>query len=229
MTPSKTKLVAYYRVSTARQGKSGLGLEAQEAAVSSYACGIGGKLLASYTEVESGKRDENRPQLQAAMKRCRATNSRLVIAKLDRLSRNAAFLLSLRDSGVHFVAADMPDANNLTVGILAVVAEAEREAISTRTKEALKAVKARGVKLGNPNGAAPLRRAGKGNKAAVVALRAKAANHAEMMREGVEAARESGASTLAEVASFLNSEGFTTSRGGVWHPSTVRSLLQRLK
>jgi DNA invertase Pin-like site-specific DNA recombinase len=113
---------------------------------------------------------------------CRQTGATLVIAKLDRLSRNAAFLPTLRDSGVRFVAADVPDPNNLTVGILALIAEHEREAISRRTKEALAAAKRRGLRLGKPNGAAPLRRARKGNSAAVSAIRERADAHALQLR-----------------------------------------------
>lgn len=146
------KLVAYERVSTARQGKFGLGLEAQRKAICDYAAAKGATLLGCFTEVESGKRND-RPELHKALQLARVTGATLVIAKLDRLSRNAAFLLALRDSGVGSVACDMPEANDLTVGIMALVAQQEREAISRRAKEALAAAKARGVKLGNPNGA----------------------------------------------------------------------------
>jgi DNA invertase Pin-like site-specific DNA recombinase len=142
-------LVAHYRVSTAQQGKSGLGLEAQQEAVGRFAAGSGDRLLSQFTEVESGRLSD-RPQLLAAIAECRRKKARLVIAKLDRLARNAAFLLTLRDSGVDFVAADMPNADRLTVGIVAIFAEHERDMISKRTKEALAAAKARGVKLGNP-------------------------------------------------------------------------------
>jgi len=158
------KLVAYERVSTVRQGKSGLGLDAQRMAIDDFAASKDAQVLARFTEVESGGRTD-RPELQNAIDLARLTGATLVIAKLDRLSRNAAFLLTLRDSGVRFLACDMPEANDLTVGIMALVAQQEREAISRRTKEALAAAKARGVELGNPNGAAALRRAGKGGVA----------------------------------------------------------------
>ncbi|MBN8906814.1 MAG: recombinase family protein, partial [Rhodospirillales bacterium] len=142
------RFVAYLRVSTARQGRSGLGLEAQREAVTAFVGARGGKLIApEFVEVETGKRND-RPQLAAALKRCRTTGATLVVAKLDRLSRNAAFLMTLRDSGVSFVAADLPEANTMTVGVMAVVAQHEREAISRRTKEALAASRARGTKLG---------------------------------------------------------------------------------
>jgi DNA invertase Pin-like site-specific DNA recombinase len=121
----------------------------------------GATIIARFAEVESG-RNPDRPELGKALHLAKVTGATLVIAKLDRLSRNAAFLLTLRDSGVRFVAVDMPEANDLTVGIMALVAQAEREAISKRTREALAVAKARGVRLGNPNGAAALRRAGKG-------------------------------------------------------------------
>ena len=140
---SSPKVVAYERVSTARQGRSGLGLAAQRQAIDDYARTRGAAILARFTEVESGGRND-RPELEKALQLARITGATLVIAKLDRLSRNAAFLLTLRDAGVGFVACDMPEANDLTVGIMALVAEAEREAISRRTREALAAAKARG-------------------------------------------------------------------------------------
>jgi DNA invertase Pin-like site-specific DNA recombinase len=169
------KVVTYYRVSTAAQGRSGLGLEAQRHGVDSFCASRACDVLAEFTEVESGKRN-NRPELEKALHRAKVTGATLVIAKLDRLSRNAAFLLTLRDSGVDFIAADMPDACRLTVGILAMVAEQEREAIADRTRKALAAAKARGRRLGNPNGAAAIRRAGRGNSASVAVQKA-AADH----------------------------------------------------
>jgi DNA invertase Pin-like site-specific DNA recombinase len=129
------RLVAYERVSTARQGASGLGLEAQRKVIEDFAVSRGAEVLARFTEVESGRKGD-RPELAKALHLAKVTGATLVIAKLDRLSRNAAFLLALRDSGVRFVAVDMPEANDLTVGIMALVAQAEREAISRRTKEA---------------------------------------------------------------------------------------------
>jgi DNA invertase Pin-like site-specific DNA recombinase len=141
------KYVSYYRVSTARQGASGLGLEAQQATVKSFT--VGGQLCEEFIEIESGKRDE-RPQLRTAIARAQQLGATLVIAKLDRLSRNAGFIFALRDSGVDFTCCDMPDANTMTVGIFAVLAQHERETTSRRTKDALTAKKARGVKLGTP-------------------------------------------------------------------------------
>lgn len=221
------RVVVYYRVSTVRQGRSGLGLEAQQAAVAEFVRGRNAEVLAEYTEVESGKRNE-RPELARALLRSKVTASTLVIAKLDRLSRNAAFLLQLRDTGVRFVAADLPDACEATVGILAVIAERERKAISERTKAALGAAKARGTRLGNPNGAAALRRAGKGNAAAIEAVRAGADAKAMDLAPVIVELQQQGAITLGAIAHALNAGGFTTPRGGSWHRSSVRNLLQRL-
>ncbi len=148
------RLVAYERVSTARQGASGLGLEAQRKAIADFAASPTAEVLAHFTEVESG-READRPELAKALHLAKVPGSTLVIARLDRLSRNAAFLLALRDSGMRFLAVDMPEANDLTIGIMAPVAEAEREAISQRTKDALAAARARGVTLGNPTMARP--------------------------------------------------------------------------
>ena len=155
------RIIGYERVSTARQGASGLGIAAQRQAIDGFAAQRNATLIARFTEVESG-RNPDRPELGKALHLAKVTGATLVIAKLDRLSRNAAFLLTLRDSGVRFAAVDLPEANDLTVGIMALVAQQEREAISRRTKEALAVARSRGVRLGNPNGAAALRRAGKG-------------------------------------------------------------------
>src|SRR5713226_8632785 len=168
------KFIAYLRVSTDKQGQSGLGIEAQRKAVTDYLDGGNWQLLAEHVEVESGKRSD-RPQLQAALAHAKATGATIVIAKLDRLARNVAFISNLMESGVDFVAADMPMANRLTVHVLAAVAEHEQEMISQRTKAALAAAKVRGVKLGNPNGARALR--GLGNAHAIVGAKAKADTH----------------------------------------------------
>jgi DNA invertase Pin-like site-specific DNA recombinase len=221
------KLVAYERVSTARQGRSGLGLEAQRKAIDDYTAASGAQVLGRFTEVESGRRND-RPELDAALQLARLTGATLVIAKLDRLSRNAAFLLTLRDAGVRFLACDMPQANDLTVGIMALVAQQEREAISRRTKEALAAAKARGVKLGNPNGAAALRRAGKGGRALRERMAANADSFAETLAPVISDLREHGCTTLRQIAAALNARGIQTRRGGRWHVSNVRNLLARL-
>jgi len=221
------KIVSYLRVSTRKQGTSGLGLEAQRAAIDGYALQRGGTVIETFTEVESGKVN-SRPELLRALRLAKVTGATLVIAKLDRLSRNAAFLLTLRDSGVRFVAADMPDANDLTVGIMALVAQQEREAISKRTKEALAAAKARGARLGNPNGAEALRRAGRGNAASLKVLRAQADDHAGNLQPVIEALATEGIASLGAVAHALNERGMLTPRGGRWHKSSVRNLIIRM-
>ena len=220
------RFVAYERVSTARQGASRLGLEAQRNAIDGFAASKGAEVLARFTEVESGK-TANRPELTAALQLARLTGATLVIAKLDRLSRNAAFLLTLRDSGVRFLAVDMPEANDLTVGIMALVAQAEREAISRRTKEALAMAKARGVKLGNPNGAAALRRAEKGAEALRRAVVRNADRYAADLAEVVADIRAEGVTSLRQMAAALTARGMMTRRGGNWQVSNVRNLLGR--
>ena len=221
------RVVVYMRVSTARQGRSGLGLEAQQAAIERFVQQRDAEVVQAFTEVESGK-NSDRPELGRALHLAQVTGAILLIAKLDRLSRNAAFLLTLRDSGVRFVAADMPDANELTVGIMALVAQQEREAISNRTKEALQAAKARGRKLGNPNGAAALRRARKGNSDAVAVVRRQADHHAQQLRPVLDALAAEGITTLGGIAKALNERRMLTPRGASWHKSSVRNLLDRL-
>jgi DNA invertase Pin-like site-specific DNA recombinase len=220
------RLVAYERVSTARQGASGLGLEAQRKVIEDFAASRGAEVLARFTEVESGRKAD-RPELAKALHLSKVTGATLVIAKLDRLSRNAAFLLALRDSGVRFVAVDMPEANDLTVGIMALVAQAEREAISRRTKEALAVAKARGVKLGNPNGAESLRRAGKGGAALRTAVSANAAAFAADLAPVVADIQAAGYTSLRAIAAELTARGIRTRRGGRWGVGNVGKVLLR--
>ncbi len=222
------KVVSYYRVSTAEQGRSGLGLEAQRAAVAAYCQGRGCEVLGEYVEVESGKVND-RPELARAMAHASLTGATLVVAKLDRLSRDAAFLLALRNSGAAFVAADNPAVDRVTVGILAVLAQDERKRISERTRAALAAAKVRGTRLGNPNGPAALRRAGKGNGAAVKALKAGADERAAKLAAKVAELRQAGVTSLAGIAAALNEARIRTPRGGQWHPSSVRNLLNRVE
>ena len=225
------KIVTYQRVSTARQGRSGLGLEAQQVAIDTFSESRNAEIIGSFTEVETGKND-NRPELNKALHLAEVTGATLVIAKLDRLSRNAAFLLTLRDSGVKFIAADMPDANELTVGVMSLVAQQEREAISKRTKEALAVAKVRlaadGKRLGNPNGAAALRRAGKGNKDSLKAIKDNADSHAQKLAPIIEAIRLDGFTSLGAMAKELNARGILTPRGRAWYPTSVKNLLARM-
>lgn len=220
------KLVAYERVSTARQGRSGLGLDAQRKAINEFAASKNARVLGRFTEVESGGKAD-RPELEKALDLARLTGATLIIAKLDRLSRNAAFLLTLQGSGVRFLACDMPEANDLTVGIMALVAQQEREAISRRTKEALAAAKARGVKLGNPNGAAALKRAGEDGAALRTTVKQNADAFAQELAPVIASIRSEGHTTLRAIAEELIARGIRTRRRGRWHVSNVRNLLIR--
>src|SRR5882672_9989582 len=197
------KFVSYLRVSTDKQGRSGLGLEAQREAVTRYLNGGQWKLVAEYVEVESGKRN-SRPQLQAAISHAKAAGAKLVIARLDRLARNLHFVSSLQERGVDFVAADMPDANRLTIHIIAAVVESVGRTISENTRTALAAAKARGVKLGNPNGARALRGKQVGNADAVAKIKANAAQRAADLRTIVDGIRRSGITTVRGIAGALN-------------------------
>lgn len=218
----RSKAVSYVRVSTARQGASGLGLEAQQEAVRTFLNGGNWTLVDELVEVESGKRDDNRPQIAEAFRLCRLHNATLVIAKLDRLSRDAHFLLGLRKAGVRFVCCDMPDANELTIGIMAVVAEAERKAISARTTAALAAAKARGVKLGGDRGNfASIASLGPARSRAVRS--AKAAARAADVLPVIEAIRAGGAS-LREIAAELTNRGIPAPRGGKWSAVQVSRM-----
>jgi DNA invertase Pin-like site-specific DNA recombinase len=222
------KYVAYYRVSTTRQGRSGLGLEAQKHAVAEFLAGSHNRLVAEHIEVESGRKAD-RPELQAALAACRVHGATLLIAKIDRLSRNAAFLLSLRDAGVEFVAADLPGANRLTVGILAMVAESEAEAISARTKAALAAARRRGVALGTTwrrNFGEKGR--SKGRAAARLAAEANATQRAADRAAHVTKLRAAGMVSPSELARGLNGLGVPAPRGGAWSCLQVQRLLSRL-
>jgi DNA invertase Pin-like site-specific DNA recombinase len=219
MTAHFGKFVAYFRVSTDKQGKSGLGLDAQREAVLSFLNGGNWTLMAEFVEVESGKRND-RPQLTAALAACKKHKTKLLIAKLDRLSRNLAFIAALMDSGVEFIAVDNPHANKLTVHILAAVAQHEREMIAQRTRDALQAAKARGTKLGNPKLAKARESAIEGNRAAAERY---AANVLPIIRE----IHASGITTLRGVARALAARGIPTARGGQWSPVQVTDILRR--
>jgi DNA invertase Pin-like site-specific DNA recombinase len=204
------KFVAYFRVSTDKQGKSGLGLEAQREAVMNYLNGGRWTLVDEFTEIESGKRND-RPELEKALAACKRQKAKLVIAKLDRLGRNLAFIATLMESGVEFVAVDNPHANKLTVHILAAVAQHERELISERTKAALAAAKKRGKRLGNPN-------LPEAAKRGVAALKANAREFAANVRPIIEEIMRAGATSHNAIAVKLNERNVRTARGGVCQP-----------
>ena len=217
------KYIAYYRVSTAKQGQSGLGLEAQKQSISSFLGRNEGTLTAEFTEVESGSKDD-RVVLAKALRQCRLTGSTLLIAKLDRLSRNRSFLMNMQDSKTKFVAVDMPEANNFTVGLMACLADYERELISERTKAALKAAKARGVVLGNPR-LAECRNTSTVNATAARSAQAKTRN-SEML-EIINEIQDSVSTALStrQLAKHLNDAGYKTARGGHWHATSVNRVL----
>ena len=217
------RFVAYYRVSTDRQGRSGLGLDAQRAAVTDYLNGGNWQLAAEFTEVESGRKND-RPELAKALTACRRIGATLVIAKLDRLARNVAFVSNLMESGVEFTAVDFPTANRLTIHILAAVAEHEREMISARTKAALAAAKARGTRLGNPNGLSAEART-RGTAVAVARRKAAAAGRAADLRPVVEEIRAGGGASLRAIAAGLDARGIPAPRGGKWTAPAVTRLL----
>ena len=221
------KVVAYRRVSTAKQGASGLGLEAQDKAITDHVAATGGKLVASYTEVESGKRSD-RPELAKALKHAERAGATLVVAKLDRLSRNVAFLAALMEAKVPFVACDNPHATPFTIHILAAVAEHEAAAISSRTKAALAAYKARGGKLGAHLVGSPLtdshRAKGRATANARQARDAVAV-YSDLLPE-VRKQRAEGR-TLQAIADHLNGDGHTTRTGKPWNKVQVKRVLER--
>jgi DNA invertase Pin-like site-specific DNA recombinase len=219
------KWISYLRVSTQRQGKSGLGLEAQRNSVAEFLNGGNWTLIKEFVEIESGKKAD-RPELAKAVQACRAHGAKLVIAKLDRLSRDAHFLLGLEKAGIDFVAADMPNANRLTVGIMAMVAEEERRMISRRTKDALQAAKRRGVKLGGDRGVKPT---AKVRKLAVEAIQARAEAKAADIGPIIAELQAGGVTSRSGIAVALNAQGIPTSRGnGVWTATQVSRVLSRL-
>ncbi len=213
-----TPYIAYYRVSTDRQGRSGLGLEAQQRAVRRYLDGHAGDLVAEFVEVESGRKTTNRPQLQAALAECRHRKTKLIIAKLDRLARSVHFITGLMESGVGFVAADMPNANDFMLHIYAAVAQEERRLISQRTRDALAAAKERGVELG------------KNGHVLAQQNRAAADEFALSMVPIIEEIKADGHTSIRAIAAELNRQGIPTMKGGKgWYPNSVRRLLARIK
>jgi DNA invertase Pin-like site-specific DNA recombinase len=217
---SMWKILSYYRVSTSRQGRSGLGLEAQQQAVHVFLNGHRELIIESFTEIESGRKND-RPQLVAALNACRKYKAVLIIAKLDRLARNVHFISGLMESGVEFIAVDMPEANRLTIHILAAVAEHERETISQRTKAALQAAKARGTKLGSPQP----------QKGAVIrsqVLQEKADRFAANILPVIHGLQAQGITGYKALARALNARGIQTANGRQWYGTTVRNVLDRV-
>lgn len=208
--------VAYLRVSTNKQGASGLGLEAQRSAVETYAASVSARLIATFTEIESGSVRE-RPELKRALELCRKEKAILLIARLDRLSRSLVFIAQLLEANVEIRAADVPSANRMMIQMLAVFAEHERQMIRDRTKSALAAAKARGVQLGQ-NGR-------------VLALqnRQAAGEFAPSMIAPIESARRSGARTYTQIAAWLNEAKIPSREGGRWHAASVSRVLSRLE
>jgi DNA invertase Pin-like site-specific DNA recombinase len=217
------KFVAYYRVSTDKQKRSGLGLEAQKQAVRTYLDGGKWRLVGEFKETESGKRND-RPELAKALALCRVHGATLIIAKLDRLARNVHFISGLMESKVEFTAVDFPTANRLTVHILAAVAEHEAQMISERTKAALAAAKARGVLLG-----CRTRRiasyAKQGSAMGIVARQRIAQKRTSDIQPVIEEIKAEGATSLRQIAAALNDRHIPAPNGGVWHPGTVRRIL----
>lgn len=228
------KLIAYHRVSTKQQGRSGLGLEAQQAAVRDYAAAHGGTIIAAYTEVETGRRSD-RPELLRALGQARRCRAALVVARLDRLSRNVAFLSALMEAGVEFIAVDCPHANRFMIHVLAAVAEYEAQQCSDRTKAGLAAAKARGRKLGSARpghwtterSAARLRGLTKARERSAVVRREKARKQLADLLPAMEQERRAGA-TLRSIADRLNAQGQPTSRGCRWTAALVRQTLRLL-
>jgi DNA invertase Pin-like site-specific DNA recombinase len=208
------RYVAYYRVSTQRQGQSGLGLEGQQAAVAAFC-----KPVESFTEIETGTNKRHRPELAKAIAACKRLRATLVIAKLDRLARNVYFVSGLMESGIEFIACDNPTANRLTIHILAAVAEDEARRISERTKAALAAYKRRGGTLGNPTNLTS-KAARKGNRANSEA----AERHNGDIRPIAEKLRKAGR-TLTEIAETLTGKGLLTRRGKAWSATAVARLI----
>lgn len=223
MVQKTQKFVSYLRVSTARQGQSGLGIDAQRSSVTNYLNGGSWNLVGEFVEVESGK-NNNRPELQKALSACRIHNATLVVARLDRLARNAHFLLGLKEAGVDFVCVDMPAANALTIGIMAMVAQEEARLISARTKAALAQAKARGVALGSPK---PITRSTQvmGARQSAVVRSANATRWMTDVKPIVErAVGEMG--TLRAAAGYLTLTGVPARRGGMWSATQVMRVMR---
>jgi DNA invertase Pin-like site-specific DNA recombinase len=222
------KFVTYYRVSTDKQGRSGLGLEAQKKTVLDFINGNDSEIVGEYVEVESGKNDD-RPELQKAIRTCKLKKARLVVSKLDRLSRDLHFITELQRSGVQFTIAEMPEATELTVHIYAAMAQHERKEIGRRTKNALAAAKARGVALGNPCILSGERIPGSGDTTNANQVRKSKANEfaldiAQTIKEEIVPGQ-----SLREIADDLNNMGYRTARDKEWQATSVKRIIDRTK
>lgn len=217
------KYIAYYRVSTKRQGKSGLGLGAQQEIVKAFVKQNGGFVLSEFTEVESGK-SNTRPKLAEAIQEAKDIGATLVTAKLDRLSRDVEFIFNIKNSGVDFLCCDMPEMNTLMLGVMGSVAQSERERISSRIKDAFEVKKAKGEKLGNPSN---LTR--EGQLKGAQANRLKALNNPEIQKATAQALsfRKDGC-TLEEIAEKLNKLTYRTPKGKKWAANSVHRILSRV-
>jgi DNA invertase Pin-like site-specific DNA recombinase len=217
-------LIAYYRVSTARQGRSGLGLEAQRDACTRFAASEGFEIAHEFVEVETGKGADaldRRPQLAAALAEARRAKCAVVVAKLDRLSRDVHFISGLMAERVQFIVAELgADVDPFILHLFAALAEKERAMIATRTKDALRRAKARGVKLGGPKLA-------QARKAAAKAVEANADRHAANVLPIIREIQRAGARSLRSIAAALNARGVPTARGGRWQAMTVSNVLAR--
>lgn len=212
------KYIGYYRVSTDKQGLDGNGMSSQREIVRRFVEGQKGVLEMEFSEVESGARND-RPQLAAALDYAKRNKATVIIAKLDRLARNAEFLLRLQNSGVDFVCCDCPNADRFTVGILALVAQRERELIGERTRLGLAAAKAKGIKLGTPN-------PDKAVAAMVTANKTAKTEFAAKVLPVIEEIKSAGVQTLRGICECLNRRGISTRNGKVWYPATVRNVLK---
>lgn len=229
----KRRFVPYYRVSTVRQGRSGLGLEAQRQYVQSYLASLGAidyALAKERVEVKGGKSIRRRPELKAALEECRLTGATLLIARLDRLSRDATFLFNLQDSGVGFIACDMPEADRTMIGVMALVAEREGKMISARTKEALAAAKRRGTQLGNRPGESRLSHKQRlaGNASALETIRERTKAFALQLRSTFDELEAHGVTGAHGIAQALNGRGILTIKGHQWTAAQVQRVQQRL-
>jgi DNA invertase Pin-like site-specific DNA recombinase len=223
MSPRRP-LILYIRVSTSQQGRSGLGIEAQRETLTRFVEAEGFEVLREFVEVETGKGSDaldRRPQLSAALAAARKAKCHVAVAKLDRLSRDVHFISGLMAHRVPFLVAELgPDVDPFVLHLFAALAEKERSLIATRTRQALKAAKARGATLGNP-------RLSEARENAADAVRAAADRHAANVLPIIREAQKAGATSLREIANVLNARGISTARGGTWHATSVKNMLAR--